>query len=118
MIHRTTTHLGSALLLALAAACAPPASAQVDGARQALLDAARDVDIPEENATVLLTDARGNRCTGTRVAGAMPALVSWRSEARGDNFITADPGWTRETGGDRSLDYRFVRAEGFLYPAR
>lgn len=55
--------------------------------------------------------------SGTRVAGSMPALVSWWSEARGDNFITADPGWTREAGGDRSLDYRFVRTEGYLFPS-
>ncbi len=46
----------------------------------------------------------------------MPALVSWWSERRGDHFLTADPAWTRAAGGDRTLDYRFLRAEGFLYP--
>lgn len=53
---------------------------------------------------------------GTRVAGGMPAAVAWWSEARGDNMLTTDPAWTRERGGDRSLDYRFVRDEGWLYP--
>jgi hypothetical protein len=53
---------------------------------------------------------------GTRVSASMPALVSWWSERRRDHFLTADPAWTRAAGGDRSLDYRFIRAEGFLYP--
>lgn len=55
------------VLLALATAH-PSAEAQVGGVQQPLLGAARDVDSPQANATVLLTGVQGQRCTGTLIA--------------------------------------------------